>query len=589
MKPRAWLFALCWYCITALPLDRVHSFSVGDDDGHLIPSPWIVDSLETCPPHAAVRDTGGQPHNRGVKFTADTPVRARPQTTGRFELSAAHLAAVNRRRRIYVNNDVGYDAVAMGPKETAIQPNAWLAARFSAIDQPGSQIDAVGWCLDEGNIAAYPSEVIPELQYPTLLRWRATGVDIAERLVEESHRRKLEAFWEHRLNGADREADVSTPARHPVKEKHPQWLLKGSWWKPGLWNYAVPEVRQYKVAVLREVAQRYDLDGMNLDFGRHPPYLPAGRQWEHRHALTDFVRRVRRMLQDVAKQRNRPFLLSVRVADTIPGCHFDGMDVERWVAQNLIDMIVIGTRSIEVDLSGFRRITAGTHVKLYPCIDQHHSPDGYHAVDKPQFLRGLAANWWHQGADGIATFNFWNELPAAGKLIGSSGPLFAGRSVHAMAYREIGDPQRLRMLDKWFVVSRRYGGGFYDRQGNRWEDYTNLNHQAALPVLLGADPAWIEVYVADDLATRASQVKQLELRLLLSSQIDPRQMRVKFNGITLRGAAPDSNWWIFPLTAHHMAVGRNLVALDFATRDEPARPLALEKVEVHVRYQTDKP
>ena len=64
--------------------------------------------------------------------------------------SEAHVAAVNRRRRIYVNNDVGYDAVAMGPKLTVIKPDEWIAARFSAFDQPGSQVDCVGWCLDEG-------------------------------------------------------------------------------------------------------------------------------------------------------------------------------------------------------------------------------------------------------------------------------------------------------------------------------------------------------------------------------------------------------------------------------------------------------
>ena len=101
-------------------------------------------------------------------------------------LSEAHVAAVNRRRRIYVNNDVGYDAVAIATKLTAIKPDEWIAARFSVFDQPGSQVDCVGWCLDEGNIAAYPSKIIPELQYPTLLRSRKEGVDIAQRIVEES-------------------------------------------------------------------------------------------------------------------------------------------------------------------------------------------------------------------------------------------------------------------------------------------------------------------------------------------------------------------------------------------------------------------
>ena len=292
------------------------------------------------------------------------------------------------------------------------------------------------------------------------------------------------------------------------------------------------------------------------------------------------------MLQKVALRRGRPFLLSVRVADTVPGCHFDGMDIETWVRQNLVDMIVIGTRSIEVDLTGFRRITAGTHVKLYPCIDQHHSPDGYHAVTSPQFLRGLAANWWHQGADGIATFNFWNELPDSAQVIGSSGPMSGGQSVHAIAYRELGDPKTLRPLDKLFVVSRRYGGGFYDRFGKRWNHYTNLNHQAQLPLAIGNDPGWVEVYVADAIAARARELDHLELRLQMSGRPDPRTCRVKFNGIQLAEPQIDGDWWTFALNAKMLAVGRNLVAVDGRKSVSKGKEVSIEKVEVHVKYQT---
>ena len=441
-----------------------------------------------------------------ITFNAETNVLASDDgSLAVVQLSEEHLNALNRQRRIYVNNDVGYGH-PMGSQLSSITPEEWVASRFSVFDQAGCQVDSVGWCLDEGNIAAYPSNILPELQYPTLLRWRDEGTDLAEVIVQESHARGIEAFWEYRVNGADREVDITTPAYPPMKTLHPDWLIEGSWWEPGLWNFAVPEVREYKVAILREVAENYDFDGINLDFGRHPPSLPPGHQWEYRDAMTDFVSQVRLMLQGVAKKRGKPFLLSVRVADTVPGCHFDGLDVETWVQNNLVDMIIIGTRSIDVDMTGFQNITKDSHVKMYPCIDQHHSPDGYHAVTAPEFFRGLAANWRHQGADGVATFNFWNELPESASAVGTSGPLLPnGQSVHAKAYQEMGDPAGLELLDKWFVVPRRYGAGWDDP----WDNYQNMNQQAPLPLTLSEDSTWVEVYVADDVAANADRVKNL--------------------------------------------------------------------------------
>jgi len=78
-------------------------------------------------------------------------------------LSPEHLAAVKRTRRIMVNNDVGAP-----PQSFEVTPEQWVAAKFSLFDEPGSQVDCISWCLDEGNYACYPSKVLPELRYPGL-------------------------------------------------------------------------------------------------------------------------------------------------------------------------------------------------------------------------------------------------------------------------------------------------------------------------------------------------------------------------------------------------------------------------------------
>ncbi len=491
-------------------------------------------------------------------------------------LSESHLAALNRHRRIAVNYDAGYPQELFG-----IDIKRWVDFRFNFADEPGSQIDSLWWCLDEGNLAYYPSKVLPVTQCPRMKMWFDAGINIVKVMVEETHKRGLEAFWTYRLSGADREPDLTTPIKLPMKEQHPDWLIKGGWWKPGLWNFAVPEVREYKVTILREIAECYDFDGIDIDFARHPPCLPIGHQWEHRDAMTDFIRKVRMMLQDVAKKRNRPFLLSVRVPTTVPGCHYDGLDIETWAQQNLIDIIVMGVRSIDVDVAGFRRATAGTHIKLYPCIDDAHSTDGYHHPPI-EFFRGTAANWWHEGVDGILTFNFANAAPDACAAVGFP----AGPPSHQQAYQEIGEPEVIRFENKIFTVQRRFGAGWEER----WDFYHNNNVQAPLPAVLsgGAIPTILTVNVADDLTGNAERLKSVELRLLLSGVADKDVVEVKLNGILLHAPILQGGGWrIFSPTPRRFAVGRNLVSIRIGQRPPDSKsPIVVEKLEVHVAYKS---
>ena len=64
----------------------------------------------------------------------------------------------------------------------------------------------------------------------------------------------------------------------------------------------------------------YSFDGFELDFARHTPCLPPGRQWELREHATAFVRGVREMLLAVAEERGTPILLAAKVPgrDTRP-------------------------------------------------------------------------------------------------------------------------------------------------------------------------------------------------------------------------------------------------------------------------------
>ncbi|MDP6369599.1 MAG: family 10 glycosylhydrolase [Planctomycetota bacterium] len=451
------------------------------------------------------------------------------------------MAAVNRQRRL----SILFDAIGghSGPW-TSTDPGAYFGQALAFADNSVSSVDMVCWDCGYGNYAAYPSAVLPPHPHPTFTRWREEGVDFLERLVGQTRRRGLECFWSHRI------AEVDIGARgkemdhlNPVKAAHPEWLLK-TWWWQGLWNLAVPEVRDFKVRIIRELAERYDFDGFLIDFARHAPVLPVGRQWELRESVTDLMRQLREALNAVAAGRGHPILLGARVSPNLDACRRDGLDIECWARHGAVDMLVTGSRSLEVELAEFRE-RLGQSVKLYPCFDFHHSSDAYEAPT-PELLRGIAANWWEQGADGIAGFNYW---PFRDGVDGQKTVEDAARDAQDRAFITLGDRERLRGQAKVVPVERR--GGYPWTEGAM-----NTNDHAQLPALLAYDgrATDIALYCGEDRDTPGGSSATARLHVVLAKgcfangRITPAapapedELETRLNGSVLPNGRCDLAW-----------------------------------------------
>jgi len=523
-------------------------------------------------------------------------------------LTEEHMAAVNRRRRIVVQ----YDAF----NRLGVDFRQWIDFRFRYADELDSQIDSLWWDIggDPGT-AVYPSKVLPAFNYKDLDPWREQGIDWVGELVKETRRRKLEVFWNHRISEVEiaPEGGLEMERVNPVKKANPDWVIK-TWWWQGMWNLAAPGVRDYKIKVLRELAENYELDGFQLDFARHMPCLPPGRQWELRGHVTTFVRMVREMLFEVAHQKGRPILLAARVPRSLKGCRVDGFDIEEWARQNLVDILTLGSRSVDVDVEGYRRAIGGRNIKLQPCFDEHHATDGYRNPPIEVF-RGAFANWWQQGADSVVTFNWSNAPPEVCEKIGvPAGPLS-----QRQAYHEVGSPETLRRKDKVFFVERL--GGYPWSTG-----YFNHNRDAVLPVALAntGQPAKLTMRIADSVRTVAERVDSIRLRAVLFRRPDRADVEFKegdtfeasLNGVPLKPRLRDANWkdpQIFSPKPQRTSGGngifevdpeQNLLRLEFEVEPrlcrvgenlaeirvverEPYRPgaeIVLEKLEIHLRY-----
>ena len=530
-----------------------------------------------------------------------------------INLSKNHIQAATRDRQIIIN----FDTISGDSRFGGQNPNDLVKWKFHIIDEKDVQIDSVWWGWGEGNQSPWPSKTMPLYNAKGYQKWEEEGVNIAEIFLKESHQRGIEAFYNYRINGSDN--DLGPFRKIPMKLKNPDWLIH-TWPGPvGLWNFAIPEVRQHKLNILREIAESLNYDGISLDFARACPVLPPGKGWVNRDKITQFLREFRLITEAVARKRGRPLLVGVRIPENLEGCHFDGLDIESWIKEKLVDILALGIRNFDVDLAAFRRLTEGTHVRIYPSIDDHHASDGY-ATPPIEIYRGIATNWLKNGADGIQTFNF-NHAP--------DFPFQNVWKTHLQAYREIGRLETLKYKDKIFVLQRRGGGhgptvipNPEDWHTPRWM-YSNTNMFAPLPVKLnntsGID-TFLHLSIEDDLLSDKSQLNSVFLKMLLSDNlartspvnqrlitvkiatighpkgvllnIPPNKgiedlIQVRLNNLYLGKPIIRKGWLLFPrIPPEFFAVGKNLIGISLSkSRRRQKDQIMIEKLEVHVQYK----
>lgn len=360
------------------------------------------------------------------------------ETQAAPETAAAKLAretAAHRTRRIIMNND-GNDARGLREGE-AKTPEAFLARRTTAL--AGSQVDAIFYCTGVFNLYTHRSE-------ETELRghgdreqldwaWELTklGTDSLEVMTRWGHDHGMEVFWSMRMNDTHDSGDNALLCKW--KQDHPEYLMGTKESKfphdGGRWsavNYGLPEVRDKVSRILRDVATRYDVDGLELDFYRHPVYFKPQMTGEpvtqeDCDLMTDLLRRVRAMTVDVAAKRGRPMLIAVRVPDSLGFAKAIGLDLDRWLQKDLVD-ILVGTGYFQFEpWENFAALGKKHGVPAYACLSgsrvvSSKDPESGGDATLPLW-HAEAASAWRAGVDGIYTFNRFNPNDILFRTLGS--------------------------------------------------------------------------------------------------------------------------------------------------------------------------
>ena len=457
-----------------------------------------------------------------------------------------------------------------------------------------SHIDCLFWHDGAGgNTANYDSDVleltgerIGEVD-PSLRRLIQEGNDPPKIVVPAAKERGVDIFYSFRLNDCHdsfgHERLLAT-----FKVEHPEWTIGAGHPEvpPSVHrnlNFAVPEVCDLKFAVIEEIFRKYDFDGLEIDFLRSPPYFIPNEAPGNAHLLTQFLSRVQEHLNQRGKARGRQIPLAVRVNPTLEACRLDGFDISTWIEGRLVDSIILGSGNIDCDVEAFKSLIDGRGISVYPCV--YGWPSGYNIIfgfeGSEPMLRALASNYWHQGADGIYTFN-WNAHSYVHRP--NAHPQFAPQ---IQLLREIDTLQAMRGKDKLYAADRLLGEK--PMLPHNWLHATlpkNLKHreQVEVPVMVEEDfiesptprTIWLSVTYGD--LTGRSQI-EVTLNKQPLSELEPTDPWLPPDNTTDPSQQEQVHALRQEISPNRLIQGRNHVGIMVA-----AGEVTVKGVEIHVLY-----
>lgn len=258
--------------------------------------------------------------------------------------------------------------------------------------------------------------------------------------------------------------------------------------------------------------------------------------------MTDLMRRIRAMTEDLGLKRQRPILVAMRLPDSTGFSLESGLDLETWLKEGLMDVLIttdyfrLNPWSYSVEL-GHRH-----GVKVYPALTDPR------VIGETRFMRASvpayrarAANAWASGANGLYCFNLYD--------IDRQSPL----------WRELGDPQSLAYTEKLYFLT--------DLDGRPTSWLAKGDRHQTIPLVTPTYPVNLttnqgftsQMMIADDLAaaTRAGFEATPKLHLDLPGLDDATRIRVAFNGRALPEGKLYNGWIDWALAPAQLKKGKN--------------------------------
>lgn len=493
-----------------------------------------------------------------------------------------------KKRRIIFNND-GCDAYKY-PENKHPTAKGLISIRTPAVD---SHVDTISYCTLTSSFGMFlhrtqVGEFISD-DHPT------RGVNLARLLVQQgtdplqvrvdwARKNNKEIFWSMRMNDVH---DYGHTPEKPyyrwskLKTDHPEYMFAPSKKRlpQGRWSaidYTYSEIRNLAFRYFEEVCQNYDIDGIELDFFRHlylfknVAYGKNASQQEL-NMMTGLIQRIRTMTESEGLKRGRPILISVRVPDSLGYCKGVGIDLDRWLSEGLVDM-VIGSGYFRLNPWQYLvEIGSKYNVQIYAGLSEPRIA-GQGRLKRQQKLdyRARAMDAWQAGVDGIYIFNEYNATKTY--------------------LSEIGESTSLDMLNKLYFATYLDGNVSHYLSGG--ENYRNLpcvtpKHPA---VMMAGESIEISIWVGDDFAKTMAlgHTPQITCKVWTPNYDTKHKLTIQFNQQPILNFRYEKNYLIFTVSPEHVCRGKNTVRFDLSDKSNAKIVVTPEKWALYRRFNDKK-
>ena len=382
---------------------------------------------------------------------------------GHHQSSGQSLGKLSPRgkRRVVYNSDLSNTTSHMSDTATVKELKAIVRnyAVHGGIDTVVQEVWHQGWSTFwRSKHCEYDSRP----QHKKVIAMMDKGIMPIQVYLEACHAHKMEFIAGFRMN--DRHGtNPNFFAR--LKKDHPDWVLG---FKPTArgadprsrrlgcsLNYEKQGVREWIFSIMKEVATRFDVDGIEMNFTRMPEVFRSGVARGNHPIMSRFMRRVRRMLDETGRRKKKRLMLGVRVLQSVEGCRKLGLDVPTWIREGSVNYVApgdIGFTDYNARYEDFVKIARKHNCFVYPQLENRLSyPRRREGIMTDAQSRAAVNNYFGAGTDGFSTQNFqmhWGEklkhYPKAMSLL-----------------RQLRDPERVKALDRHYVYTPLWGTNGY--------------------------------------------------------------------------------------------------------------------------------